>query len=295
MKSKRLLSGLVIIFTFNLWGCVQEPYLRGGEPGVYHPVKPGETLWRIAKAYQVSLKEILESNHIPDPIHLEVGERIFIPGASKVLMVNLYQPLSSEEPVDTKEGIYHTVKPGETMWRIAKTYGVSLDYLLQVNQISDVAFVEVGREIFIPGAQKALDIELPRPSLLVTGTEAEISFAWPLKGEIISGFGPRNDGLHKGIDINAPAGTEIKAAARGKAVYCGDDMRGYGKIIILEHEAGFSTVYAHNSENLVQEGEEVEKGQLIGRVGATGRATSPHLHFEIRKDGQARDPMIYLS
>lgn len=289
-----MLFGLVIVVTLSLLGCAPEPYLRGRESGVYHPVKPGETLWRIAKTYQVSLKKILEYNHIPDPIHLEVGERIFIPGASKVLIVTSYQPLSSEEPVETKEGIYHTIKPGETMWRLAKTYGVSLDYLLQINRISDVAFVAAGRKIFIPGAQKALEIELPSPSLPVTGTKAEISFSWPLKGEITSGFGPRNDGIHKGIDISAPAGTEIKAAAGGRVVYCEDDMRGYGKIIILEHEAGFSTIYAHNSENLVQEGEEVEKGQLIGRVGATGRATTPHLHFEIRKDDQARDPMIYL-
>ncbi len=96
------------------------------------------------------------------------------------------------------------------------------------------------------------------------------------------------------MDLPAPKGTSIRAAAGGRVVYSGQGMRGYGKVVVLKHSEDLSTVYAHNSANLVRMGDLVKRGQVIARVGETGWATGPHLHFELRKRGVPEDPLVYL-
>lgn len=117
--------------------------------------------------------------------------------------------------------------------------------------------------------------------------------SWPVEGRITSKFGPRRGSSHDGVDIAAPLGTPILAAASGEVLYSGA-LRGYGHIVILRHRGGYATVYAHNQKNLAREGEMVRRGQAIARVGQTGRASGPHLHFEVRKDNLARNPLRYL-
>jgi murein DD-endopeptidase MepM/ murein hydrolase activator NlpD len=116
---------------------------------------------------------------------------------------------------------------------------------------------------------------------------------WPVQGTINSGFGPRGASLHDGIDIAAPEGTPIQAVERGEVIYS-DQLRGYGNIVIIRHAGGLVSVYAHNQVNLVREGSMVERGDVIAKVGSTGRVTGPHLHFEIRKHNAAQDPVRYL-
>jgi len=116
---------------------------------------------------------------------------------------------------------------------------------------------------------------------------------WPASGSVSSSFGPRGNAHHDGIDIAAPEGTPIRAALDGTVAYVGA-LRGYGKVVILSHEGGLTTVYAHNSKNLVGQGTRVRRGTVIASVGQTGRTTGPNLHFEVRKDNQARDPMVFL-
>ena len=116
---------------------------------------------------------------------------------------------------------------------------------------------------------------------------------WPAAGSVSSIFGPRGNAHHDGIDIAAPEGTPIRAALDGSVVYVGA-LRGYGKVVILSHEDGLTTVYAHNSKNLVSHGARVRRGTVIASVGQTGRTTGPNLHFEVRKDNRARDPMVFL-
>ncbi len=123
--------------------------------------------------------------------------------------------------------------------------------------------------------------------------EGKYGLAWPVEGRITSPFGPRGGSFHDGLDISAPLGTPILAAASGEVIYNGA-LRGYGNIVILRHRDGYATVYAHTQKNLVQEGEVVRRGQAIARVGQTGRASGPHVHFEIRKDNLARNPLRYL-
>jgi len=116
---------------------------------------------------------------------------------------------------------------------------------------------------------------------------------WPAPGSVSSSFGPRGNAHHDGIDIAAPEGTPVRAALDGTVAYVGS-LRGYGKVVILSHDDGLTTVYAHNSKNLVNPGARVHRGTVIASVGQTGRTTGPNLHFEVRKDNQARDPMVFL-
>jgi lipoprotein NlpD len=122
-------------------------------------------------------------------------------------------------------------------------------------------------------------------------------FVWPVEGQVTASFSPKETTAkrrHDGIDISALTGTMVRAADGGKVVYSDNKMRGYGNLIIIEHHDHFFTIYAHNEENLVKEEVIVNKGDAIAKVGKTGSATGPHLHFEIRKGSTPLDPMRFL-
>lgn len=124
----------------------------------------------------------------------------------------------------------------------------------------------------------------------------EGQFIWPVPSskKVSSHFGKRKKKHHDGIDIPAVTGTHIVASAGGSVTVSGF-MRGYGRVIVIKHSGGHHTVYAHNSKNFVKKGQKVSQGEVIGRVGSTGRSTGPHLHFEIRRRNKVRNPAIYLS
>lgn len=202
------------------------------------------------------------------------------------------------------QGIHHVVKAGENLFRIAKAYDLSHEELARVNNLRDASQIFVGQRIFIPGATRQLPVEIitpaepaPRPPAAPTAPEpfepGRDRFLWPVSGTINSGFGARGSTFHDGIDIAAPEGTPIRAIERGEVIYS-DQLKGYGNIIILRHGEGLISVYAHNETNLVRQGQVVARGEMIGRVGSTGRVTGPHLHFEIRKNNTAQDPLRYL-
>ncbi len=119
-------------------------------------------------------------------------------------------------------------------------------------------------------------------------------FSWPISGGVLSsGFGMRDGVMHDGIDIAAPTGTPVRAADRGETIFAGR-LRGYGNVVILRHSNRYVTIYAHNHVNLVHEGDFVARGQVVAEVGSSGRTTGPNLHFEVRRDNFARDPINYL-
>jgi murein DD-endopeptidase MepM/ murein hydrolase activator NlpD len=121
-------------------------------------------------------------------------------------------------------------------------------------------------------------------------------FSWPVEeGVIRSPFGRRHGRLHAGVDISAPPGCPVHAARDGVVIYSGSQLRGYGNLVMIDHEDGFVSLYAHNSKNLARKGDRVTRGDTIARVGATGNATGSHCHFEVRRDNVAIDPMQYLS
>jgi lipoprotein NlpD len=198
-------------------------------------------------------------------------------------------------------GIVHVVGRGENLFRIGKAYGVDYRDLARENHIADSARIEVGQRIFIPGATRRLPVEIiaplatseraPAASELPVGSDR---LRWPMRsGTLTSGFGPRNGTFHDGIDIAAPEGTPIYAARDGRVIYS-DQIPGYGNIVILEHAGGLSTVYAHNQKNEVAQGDVVRQGDEVSRVGQTGRTTGANLHFEVRIQNVARNPLFFL-
>ena len=184
----------------------------------------------------------------------------------------------------------HTVKPGETLWSISKMYNVDLNSLAKANSITDTSAIEKGQVLTIPTAQRAPS----RPTSFKQAKTA--SFAWPVRGTIISRFGENTDGtVNKGMDIRANNGQDVVAAKAGRVVYCDSYFKGFGQTVIVDHMDGYQTVYSYNSDILVKVGDMVRQNEIIAKVGQSGRAQEPMLHFEIRSNGEPQDPIRYLS
>ena len=205
---------------------------------------------------------------------------------------------------ETPHGVYHTVHKGQTLFRIAQAYGIDLEILRRANHIRDASKIKTGMQLWIPGASRVLSVQKPQSHSTSTVTRSAKKkptvkprkgfLIWPTKGTLTSGFGKRNGRKHEGIDIAAPKGTPIYAAAAGKVVFSGWGPTGYGKMVIIKHRNHLSTVYAHNSKLLVKKEKQVKQGQKIALMGSTGRSTGPHLHFEVRNDTKPKNPIKYL-
>jgi len=212
----------------------------------------------------------------------------------------------------------HTVRNGESLSRIAARYHVSRASVIAANDLGNPGALRLGQQLAVPGCRpprEAGPAEARGSTLVADGVvvkrvgprrvltelvltapdfqEARIPLVWPVEGPVISTFGHRARGWHAGIDISAEMGSQVYAAAPGTVVYSGW-IRSYGQVVKIEHSDGFITLYAHNLKNLVEAGEEVEAGQVIAIVGRSGHATGPHVHFEIRRDGRAYNPLHLL-
>lgn len=203
-------------------------------------------------------------------------------------------------PSPRRTGVYHVVEKHQTLYRICKTYGVDIKEVASINRIKDHGRIQVGQKVFIPGANRVLKVEVYIEDVVEeTGHQEKVAykkvnFIWPVEGKMSDVFDESESKRHTGIDLSTSAGTPIKASGPGKIIYSGNTIRGYGNLIILRHSEEFVTIYGHNEVNLVEEGDWVERGQVIGKVGQTGRATGPHLHFEIRKNNKSVDPLLFL-
>jgi murein DD-endopeptidase MepM/ murein hydrolase activator NlpD len=208
------------------------------------------------------------------------------------------------------------VVKGDTLAAIARRYNVSVAVLVKVNRLpSETAKLKVGQKLTIPFGSTAVVASTTRPAAgrPATGPRAPVSprpplgltlavpdfvegaplFGWPVEGTVTSLFGRRRSGWHRGIDVKAERGTIIFAAAEGTVVVSGVEPR-YGRVVKIEHDDGFLTVYAHNEENLVEVGMRVGAGDPIATLGRTGRATAHHVHFEIRRNGSVYNPLYLL-
>lgn len=211
-------------------------------------------------------------------------------------------------------GVYHRVKPGETFQMICKAYGLNEESVANLNYIPDTSKVKAGDAIWMPGVDLELstsEVKSPsrsnsynikanrRKSVLRKKNSpfsraAKGAFQWPLQGNVFSNFGDRNGEVHDGIDIRAGIGDEIRAAAGGRVIYSGSDIKSYGHMVIIKHEGRFSSVYAHNKKNVVEKGNFVKEGEVIAIVGDSGISNGPSLHFEIREGKRAVNPILYL-
>src|SRR5271170_1538555 len=223
----------------------------------------------------------------------------------------------------------HVVAPGETLHSIARLYGKPVMVLAKANNIPPDTMVKVGEHIIVPDVQPGAAVaprtqasiappigpnlataESPHSARVATpeapAQESTIktaepagglpSFRWPVRGRVIASFGPTPNGLQNdGINLAVPEGTPVKAAEDGVVAYAGNELKGYGNLVLVRHSNGFVTAYAHASDILVKRGEAVKRGQVIAHSGQTGNVTSPQLHFEIRKGATPVDPAQYLS
>ena len=193
---------------------------------------------------------------------------------------------------EKKEGIYHKVQKGQTLWQISKLYSMSVEDIILANNIPNAASIEVNQLLLIPGAKEAKEA----PTATHTSTTPDDNkdeFAWPIKGKVISYFKDRHgEGVNRGIDIEVSVGKTIKASREGRVVLA-DHMATYNQTVMIDHGDGFISVYANNSKLLVKTGDEVLKGDAVAEAGAFGNKS--FLHFEIRKGKEATNPLYYLS
>ncbi len=226
----------------------------------------------------------------------------------------------------------HVVAPGETLNSIARLYGKPVMMLAKANNIQPNTMVKVGDRITVPGGGPAVATASPPAVAAPRGENAVGSIAstdsphsarlaapvapegeqtavkaaepagslpscrWPVRGRIIAGFGPKPNGLQNdGINLAVPEGTPVKAAEDGVVAYAGNELKGYGNLVLVRHSNGFVTAYAHASEIMVKRGDAIKRGQVIAKSGQTGNVTSPQLHFEIRKGSTPVDPAQFLN
>ncbi len=182
---------------------------------------------------------------------------------------------------------FHRVKKGQTLWRIARLYGMDADELSSLNNIQDSAKLEIGQKLLIPAGRK---IQVPSP-----GGDVDEDFSWPIRGKIVSGFSqPVNNTINKGINIEPSRSLDVLASRSGKVAFYNDDFLDLGKTLIIEHAGGFWTVYGRNLEVYVKPGDVITKGTAIAKAGAAGRDKNVYLHFEIRKGSKSENPLFYL-
>lgn len=224
-------------------------------PSSVHEVKQGDTLGALAKRYGVTVAAIVAANRLPGPgILLKLGQRLVIPRAAAAAVVAPRVPSDGMPP-----------RPGP--------------------QPSGA----VARSVVPPAPKAPGGIVLSVPDF----DDAPLAFAWPAEGPVSSTYGRRRSGWHRGIDIKAELGTPVVAAAPGVVIMSGLEPL-YGRVIKIEHDQGFVTIYAHNDQNLVEVGDRVVAGETIATVGRTGRATTHHVHFEIKRDGKNYNPLYLL-
>ncbi len=234
-------------------------------------VKRGDSLWSISRKTGISIETIVVVNSLKSH-KVWAGQVLRIPD---------------------REGFFYTVRKGDTIWEIARKFRVEPDRLEKINGSS---FIKPGEKLFIPGSSQVKVIYRRR---FAPRKPRRFFFLRPLRGRITSRFGWRKDpftgkrAFHYGVDISAPVGTPVRAAASGMVIYAGW-YGGYGNVVIIKHSLGYTTVYGHLSAIVVNPGQVVKKGQIIGAVGNTGRSTGPHLHFEIRKNGRAINPLRFV-
>jgi len=238
-----------------------------------HLVKKDENLWKIAQNSGLDAFTLLSVNKLRNGNLIRPGQSIKVPN---------------------QRGILHKVMKDESLEEIAIRYQVSLEKIIESNGMLDPDTIYAGTELFIPDAKIN---ESFRKRLIPPPYKPK--FVKPTSGRLTSGFGYRihpilkKRRMHKGIDIVARYGSNVKAATGGIITYSGQ-MGSYGNLVVIDHQNGFETRYAHNSRLKVKKGEIVRQGQTIALVGNTGRSNGTHLHFEIWKNGEAIDPAHYI-
>ena len=259
-------------------------------------VKKGDTYYRLSQRYNVPLRALLQANQAQPPYVLSAGDRVKIPMQA-----------------------FYEVQKQDTLYSISRRYKTDVATLAKMNALAPPYGISIGQQLQVPGKRQVISgpkrrIVRAKPAAAKPVKSAATRraakptpqtrkkalpqaprrvgrFQVPVKGRILSGFGPKEGGLHNdGINIAAPVGTPVKAAENGVVVYAGNELRGYGNLLLLRHSDGWVTAYAHTSAFRVKPGDRVSQGQVIAEVGQSGNVERPQLHFELRKGTRAVNP-----
>ncbi|HEX6103351.1 MAG TPA: LysM peptidoglycan-binding domain-containing M23 family metallopeptidase [Alphaproteobacteria bacterium] len=308
---------------------LQPPYrLIRGQPLLLpkpreHRVAAGDTVYGISRRYGVDMSALVNLNGIVPPYTIKVGQTLRLPAPVETVGVAVATATPAPSPA-----IAPTPPPSPTpdpLTRVpvpvtpAGKSGIQVEELPVVGAPTPVT-PPAGAPIPptpasppppvatapLPAPATAAPppsaVPAPKPPAQVAGIVPEPApraasrFLWPLEGKVLSSFGPKKGGLHNdGINIAAPRGTPVRAAENGVVAYAGNELRGFGNLLLIKHADGWTSAYAHNEELLVRRGDQVKRGQVIAKVGSSGSVTSPQLHFELRQGARAVDPVKLLA
>jgi murein DD-endopeptidase MepM/ murein hydrolase activator NlpD len=270
-------------------------------------VQTGDTLYSLAQRHRVPVKALVHANRLSSPYTLHVGQRLTAPASR-----------------------YHTVAAGDTLYGISRLYNLDTFVVAQNNDLVAPYNLVVGQQLKVSGDKPRgllTGIEDPAQPAAITPENPAVTedksaaavgksaryrplgepdgnaapardrrFAWPVTGSVLSGFGPKGGGLHNdGVNIAARLGESVKAADNGIVVYAGNELKGYGNLVLIRHADRWVSAYAHNDKLMVKRGDWVKRGQTIARAGSSGSVESPQVHFEIRRGTQAIDPIPLLA
>ena len=300
---------------------------RGGDSVI---VAPGDTLYSIGRRYNVPVMKLMEINNLSDS-SLKVGQRILLPGGAGRPVPASHDTASAHHtPVAAVSSGTYTVRSGESFQSIAKKNGVTTAQLADINGITDTGAIRPGEVLILPTRRKSVSRHASlshragivrkkmvrskttsgsgkrkvtsvaktsrRPGAIPHKARGQIAFRWPVRGRIIGKFGPRANGTNNdGINLAVPEGTKVKAAESGVVAYAGNELKGYGNLVLIRHSNGWVSAYAHNAKLLVKRGDKIRRGQVVARAGTTGSVAQPQLHFELRKGSKPVDPLKYMA
>ena len=346
-----------------------QPQPSLANPGDMIEVQPGDTLYGLSRRHRVGVAELMQVNSLTNP-NLQPGQKLYLPQGyaanhsqpAPVQTASVQQPAPVSVPadLDAKYRGSYTMRPGDSLYGISRSYGVPVAELQQANGITDARGLKAGAVLRVPdtagGApgqplqQVAVNPppapaqyqqpQYQQPSNIPSTTQPTIingqgpsangssqytqvatrntnaastgaipppaqpqqsvargddKLRWPVSGRIITGFGQRSDGTHNdGINLSVPLGTSVHAAEGGTVAYAGSELKGYGNLILLRHDNGWVTAYAHNDQLSVKRGDKVQRGQVIATAGRTGSVDQPQVHFELRQGSKPVDPVPFL-
>ncbi|MBV68674.1 MAG: hypothetical protein CMJ08_02610 [Pelagibacterales bacterium] len=280
---------LLILFTsiFFLSSCSDKFYSPKIERGVFSDIEKkynkskkikiitGDTLKSISKKYNISINEIIRFNKLKPPFVLKPGKSIFLPNYQK-----------------------YKIKKGDTLFKIAECSLVTVEDLKQRNKNLNAKKLIIGKIIKIPyfadtkNCKKGFKrTKKKQPKKVIV----KKIFRWPTSGKVIATFGIKNSGRRNdGINIKAPEGSPVRAAKTGKVIYRGNELPAWGNLILVKHNNGWTTAYAHLEKFFVNVGSELKTGDILGAVGKTGNVDEYQLHFQVRKNSKPLDPLKFL-
>lgn len=306
-----------LILVVFISGCItgtQAPapvveYGRGagaGSAGI-HTVLDGDTVYKVAEKYNLPMVDIITVNSLSAPYVLNVGYRMKLPppreykvksGDSISSIARMFEVSASALARQNDLISPFTISQGQVLRLPSKSSQAVFEPEVETQEPVQVAAVQKENLNAVPAPKPTVEkASAARPSLPKTTPKRSGNgkFMRPVEGQLISRYGPKKGGLYNdGINIKVPRGTPVRAAENGVVVYAGDQLEGYGNLVLVRHEGRYMSAYAHLDKILIKRGDTLKRGQSLGTVGSTGQVDTPQLHFEIRRGTKALNPEKYL-